>query len=138
MMIFDEILGIGKELIKRIFPDKEKQAEAEYELKKLESTGQLKDLETRSNAIIAEAKSKDKWTSRARPSFLYVMYIMILMCIPMGILSVWEPHVVAQIETGMKGWLSAIPEPMWVLFGAGYLGYGYYRTKDKQELLKVR
>jgi hypothetical protein len=29
-------------------------------------------------AVLAEAESPDPWTSRARPSFLYVMYVLLL------------------------------------------------------------
>jgi len=32
---------------------------------------------------------------------------------------------------GMVAWLAAIPEEMWWLFGAGYLGYAGLRTWDK-------
>ena len=75
------------------------------------------------SAILAEANSDDPWTSRARPSFLYVVYLMILASIPMGFLTAFNPEVALAVTNGMKDWLAAIPESMWTLFGAGYLGY---------------
>ncbi len=38
-------------------------------------------IRTRMTAIVAEANSADPWTSRARPSFLYVMYALLLWAI---------------------------------------------------------
>ena len=35
-------------------------------------------------AIVAEAQSADPRTSRARPSFLYVMYALLIWSIPMA------------------------------------------------------
>lgn len=90
-----------------------------------------KTLQTHMSAILAEAQSRDKWTSRARPSFLYVMYIMVLAAIPMGALHAYDPVVASSISDGMKAWLAAIPEPLWWLFGSGYLGYAAVRSGDK-------
>ena len=36
------------------------------------------------SAIVAEANSSDPWTSRARPSFLYLIYVLLLFAVPMG------------------------------------------------------
>lgn len=82
-------------------------------------------------AILAEAQSQDPWTSRARPSFMYVIYVMILMGIPMGFLSAFRPDLAAAIAHGMQLWLAAIPEPLYALFGAGYMGYAYARSWEK-------
>lgn len=104
-----DILGIGKSVIGAIdtvadkfFVDaKDKEA---FKLKALElqQKGEFKTQEIQLSAILAEAKSKDPWTSRARPSFLYVMYIMILAAIPMGILSVFNPVASTQIAAGLQ------------------------------------
>ena len=80
---------------------------------------------------LEEARSQDKWTSRGRPMFLYVVYVFLLSAIPIGILSVFSPVAAERIATGANAWLSAIPESMWYLFGAGYLGYGAFRSFDK-------
>lgn len=131
------ILGIGEKLIDRIFPDKEAQAKAKLALLEMQRNGELKELEIRMSAIIAEAKSSDKWTSRARPSFMYVIYAMILISIPMGILYAISPLTASHIQEGVQQWLKAIPKDLWWLFGAGYLGYAGARSYDKRTLLKA-
>jgi len=83
------------------------------------------------NVALAEAQSADKWTSRARPAFLYVVYIFILAAFPMGVLMAFFPSEAKGITAGVKAWLDSIPGDMWALFGAGYLGYGAFRSYDK-------
>ena len=80
---------------------------------------------------LAESQSQDRWTSRARPLFLYVMYTFIIAAIPMGFVSAFRPDIAMAVATGSKAWLAAIPADMWVLMGAGYLGYGAFRSWDK-------
>jgi hypothetical protein len=130
------VLGVANSLVDRIFPDKVKQAseraQAELALAQLLQEGRLKELEHSMSAIIAEAQSSDPWTSRARPSFLYVIYLMILMSVPMGFLAAFEPDMAERVAGGMKAWLAAIPEPLYALFGVGYLGYAGLRTYDKK------
>lgn len=139
-----DFIGIGKAIsgavdtvADKFFVDaKDKEA---FKLKALElqQQGEFKNQEIELSAILAEAKSKDPWTSRARPSFLYVMYIMILAAIPMGVLSVFTPTMATQIAVGMKAWLGAIPEELWAVFGIGYLGYtGVRSVFDKPRLKK--
>jgi hypothetical protein len=126
---------IGQSLIDRLFPDKVAQsaerAAAELELLKAQQDGQFRQVEQQLSAIIAEAQSEDPWTSRARPSFLYVMYVMILMAIPMGFVAAFEPAIALAVAEGMKAWLAAIPEALYALFGVGYTGYAATRTVDK-------
>ena len=114
--------------------DKEK-----FKLKALElqQQGEFRAQEIQLSAIIAEAKSSDPWTSRARPSFLYTIYILILASIPIGILSVFKPDMAIRISTGMQSWLAAIPDTLWTVFGVGYLGYTGARSfVDKKSLKK--
>lgn len=129
------ILDIGGKLIDKIWPDPAEREKAKAQLFQMQQNGELKELETRMSAILAEAQSKDPWTSRARPSFMYVMYLMILASIPMGLLHAFDPAMSVSIADGMKAWLSAIPQEMWMLFGVGYTGYTYARSKDKQNIL---
>jgi hypothetical protein len=91
---------------------------------------------TTAQVALEEAKSQDKWTSRARPAFLYVVYLFILFAIPMGILSIFSPVAAERIASGTSSWLKAIPESMWYLFGAGYLGYGAFRSFDKWNTMR--
>jgi hypothetical protein len=137
-MAFDPVsavFSVGEKLIDRLWPDPAERAKAKLDLMKLQDAGELKELETRMSAIIAEAKSDDPWTSRARPSFLYVMYVLILFSIPMGILSVFRPDMSTQIAEGMKAWLAAIPGDLYYVFGLGYSGYTLARSAwDKKRV----
>lgn len=136
-MAVGPLFEMGKTLIERIFPDKEKQAQeraqAELALAQLAQDGKLKEMATQMSAIVAEAQSPDPWTSRARPSFMYVMYVMILAAIPMGMLHAFRPEIAAAVAAGAKAWLEAIPEEMWWLFGVGYLGYAGTRMVEKSK-----
>jgi len=127
------VFSFGSKIIDKIFPDKEAADRAKLELLRMQQEGGLKELETSMAAIIAEAQSADPWTSRARPSFLYVMYLMILAAIPMGLVHAWRPDVAAGVVAGMAGWLSGIPEELYWMFSVGYLGYTGARTFDKRK-----
>jgi hypothetical protein len=129
--MLDLIVGGISKVIDKIFPDKDKANQAKIELLRLEQEGQLKFLETQLSGIIAEAKSNDKWTSRARPSFLYVFYIMLIASFPMGILYAINPHIAHEIIIGMTDYFKAIPKIVYELFGVGYLGYVGGRSFDK-------
>lgn len=130
-MSFDPLsaaLDIGGKLIDRLWPDPEQRDAAKLQLAKMQMDGELKEMEAQMAAIIAEAKSADPWTSRARPSFMYVMYVLILAAVPMGVLSVFSPSAAVQIAAGMKAWLAAVPDMLWGVFGTGYLGYTAARS----------
>ncbi len=131
MAVFEALIAPIASLIDKIIPDKEAQTRAKLELLKLEGTQELEAIRSRLSAIVAEAESKDPWTSRARPSFLYVMYIMILMAIPMGVLSAFRPDMADGIARGMNTYLNGLPEELYVLFGTGYLGYTAARQWGK-------
>jgi hypothetical protein len=120
------------------FLDPTKKAEAELAVLKLQQDGAfreidaaLKEAEIAKQTIVAEASSGDKWTSRARPSFMYVMYTLILSSIPMGVLFAFKPDVAQAVTVGFKAWLEAIPSDMIALFGVGYVGYVGARTVEK-------
>ena len=125
------IFAIGGKLIDKLFPDPEQKARAQLELLKMQQAGELEGVKVQLSAIIAEASSADPWTSRARPSFLYVVYILLLWSIPMGVLFVFNPEAAARFTLGFKGWLDAIPEPILVLFGTVMTGYVAGRTWEK-------
>ena len=97
----------------------------------LEGTQELRVIETRLSAILAEAQSHDPWTSRARPSFLYVIYILILWALPMGVIAALSPDTARNIAAGMNAYLGGLPEPLYALFGTGYLGYTAARQWGK-------
>lgn len=133
--VVDAGVKLGTALIDRLFPDKAAQdkerAAAQLALLEMQQSGELKLLAAEMSAIVAEAQSPDPWTSRARPSFLYVMYVLILWAIPMGLVSAWRPDVAAAISKGMTSYLSSIPDSLYALFGTGYLGYTAARQWGK-------
>ena len=131
MSLVDVLVGPIASIIDKIIPDKEARAKAKLELIALEGTQEMKMIEAQLQAIVAEANSKDPWTSRARPSFLYVMYILLLASLPMGVLSAFNPAAAREIAAGMNAYLAGLPEPLYALFGTGYLGYTAARQWGK-------
>lgn len=73
----------------------------------------------------------DRWTARARPTFLYVMYALLLGALPVGLLAAIRPAAAEAITRGIAAYLAAIPEPLYALFGTGYLGYTVAREWGK-------
>jgi hypothetical protein len=131
MALIDGIVGPIAKLIDKIIPDPEARSRAKLELLKAENEQELESLRTQLSAIMAEAQSTDPWTSRARPAFLYVMYAMILWAIPMGLIAAVHPEMATAIGRAMNAYLTGLPEPLYALFGTGYLGYTAARTWGK-------
>jgi len=131
MGLLGQIIGpIGK-IIDKVIPDKAARDKAKLELIKLEGSQELESVKTQLSAILSESQSADPWTSRARPSFLYVMYIILLWSIPMGIIAAFRPEAALSIANGMNSYLNGLPEPLYALFGTGYLGYTAARQWGK-------
>lgn len=131
MALLDILIGPIAAIIDKVIPDKDAQAKAKMELIALEGTQEMRMIEAQLQAIVAEANSADPWTSRARPSFLYVMYILLLASLPMGLLSAFNPAAAREIAAGMNAYLAGLPEPLYALFGTGYLGYTAARQWGK-------
>lgn len=135
-----DILGIGETISKvldgvidKVIPDAAEREKFKLEARRINLDEIMEPIKVQLSAILEEARSNDKWTSRARPSFLYVMYIMIFAAIPIGVLSVFNPGAATQIAVGMQAWLAAIPDALYTLFGVGYLGYAGARSWDKSK-----
>lgn len=90
------------------------------------------------SAIIAEAGSTDKLTSRARPMFLYVMYTLFLLIMLGAIVGIWYPDEMRQASENLSLLFNALPDELYALFGAGYLGYTGARTYDKKQKVKYK
>lgn len=92
-------------------------AENAAKLKELDSQLQITELNAASANIQAEAKSGDKFTSRARPMFLYVMEFIIA----------WN-YIIVPIfrQTPVP-----LPDPLFWLFGSAVLGYVGARSWEK-------
>lgn len=130
-MIFEALLGPITKLIDKIIPDPGQREAAKLELLRLQGNQELETLKAQMSAIVAEAQSPDPWTSRARPSFLYVMYALMLWSIPMGLIAANRPDMASAISNGMTGYLKALPDSLYALFGTGYLGYTAARQWGK-------
>ena len=128
MALLDSIIGPISQLLDRIIPDPRARDSAKLELLKLQGDQEMASLATQMQAIVAEAQSPDPWTSRARPSFLYIMYALILWSIPMGLIAAVQPSMANAIGNGMSSYLRGIPNELYTLFGTGYLGYTAART----------
>ena len=131
MSILEGLISPVAKLIDKIIPDPEARDRAKLELLNLEGSQELEAIRTQLTAIVAEANSNDPWTSRARPSFLYVMYALLLWAIPMGLIAAARPEMADAIAHGMNAYLAGIPEPLYALFGTGYLGYTAARQWGK-------
>ena len=131
MSLLDGLIAPLSKLIDKIIPDPRARDAAKLELLKLQGSQELEAVRVQMSAIIAEAGSADPWTSRARPSFLYVMYAIILWAIPMGLIAATQPELAKNIAAGMNAYLGGIPDPLWTLFGTGYLGYTVARQWGK-------
>lgn len=131
MPVLETLVGPIASIIDKIIPDKEARAKAKLALIEMEGTHELRQIEARLSAIISEARSSDPWTSRARPSFLYVMYVMLLWALPVGVLSLFAPDAAGKIAGAMTAYLRGLPEELYALFGTGYLGYTAARQWGK-------
>lgn len=131
--LFIPVIGKLFDKIGDLFPSEEAKTEAKIKLLQLEQMGELEEIRLQLSAIVAEAQSTDRWTSRARPSFLYVVYILILMSLPMAIVFAYDPTVAANVTQGFQNWLKAIPGELYALMGVGYLGYTGARTFEKSK-----
>ncbi len=79
----------------------------------------------------AQTPSPDRWTRRARPTFLYVIYALLLWSIPLGLIAGFSPATAQAIAHAMTAYLTGIPEPLYALFGTSYLGYTAARAWGK-------
>ena len=131
MAFLETLVGPIAGLIDKLIPDPRARDAAKLELLRLQGGQELEAIKAQLSAIVAEAQSPDPWTSRARPSFLYVMYALLLWSIPMGLLSALSPATATALAQGMTAYLNGLPEPLYALFGTGYLGYTAARQWGK-------
>jgi len=132
--IDDAVTGVSNLLntaIDKIWPNPEDKAKAEAIVMASAADSAVKQLQATQAVMLAEAQSQDKWTSRARPSFLYVVYILLLFSLPMGVLFAFKPDVAHAVIQGFGEWLRAIPQNITDLFMYVMLGYTGARTVEK-------
>lgn len=133
MPLAELILGPIFKVIDKLIPDPQERERQKLAVLKMQQEGEFKVDELRYEAIVAEAKSLDSYTSRARPSFMYVFYAIILfLCVVMPLVGLINPAAITAVLATVKLGFAAIPEPMWWTFSAGYLGYTTARTLEKK------
>lgn len=118
------LFDVARNLINKLVQDPAANAEMQLKLMELDANNELAMLQQQMAAIVAEANSSDPWTSRARPSFMYLFYaIVIFMVVVAPLVGVFFPDKMDLLFMNVNKGFSAIPEPMWWTFTAGFLGY---------------
>jgi hypothetical protein len=133
-MITEAITGVSAaitSIVNAAWPNPEDKAKGEAIKAIAEADAAVKQLQAAQAVMLAEAQSSDPWTSRARPSFLYVVYLLLLMSLPMGVIYAIDPLTAANLTEGMKGWFEAIPKDIIELFQWVMLGYIGGRSAEK-------
>ena len=108
------------DIAKRFIPDKTQQEAAQAEI--MSATAQM---------MVEDSKSQDMFIRRARPSFLYVMYFVILLAVPCGTLYMFSPDLGDAFIQGAKYWFNAIPDIMYNVLEVCFGVYVGGRTVEK-------
>lgn len=134
-MAFDPLtaaLSLGEKVIDKIFPDPAQRDQAKLEMLKMQQSGELDTVKIQMSAIIAEAQSADPWTSRARPGFMYLFYLVVVCLVIIApVAGIFFPGQMEQFYRNVAEGFKAIPDIMWQTFGVGYLGYVAARQYGK-------
>jgi hypothetical protein len=106
----------------------DKAAELALKVQELETSIE----QSRISVMIAEASSSDKWTSRARPGFMYLFYSVVAMLVILApFVGIFYPEQMKQFYINVAEGFKAIPDIMWQTFGVGFIGYSAARSYDK-------
>ena len=124
-----EVADLGTKILEKIIPDAAQAEKYKFALLQLQQSGELAEMANATKIITTDAASSDKWTARARPWFLYVMYILLLASIPMGVCHSINPVVSHNMELGMADWFKTIPNELWVFFGISLTGESFLYIK---------
>lgn len=132
------LFTIGSKLIDKFIPDPEQRDKAKLELIEAESRGEMDVIKSRLGAIMTEAQSEDAYVSRARPTFLYIFYaILVNMVIVTPVLSIFFPQAIAAYYTAIESGFKSIPSELWGVFTVGYLGYVGSREYGKRKKIEA-
>lgn len=127
MLGIDDAITAGSKLIDDFittaFPTPEAKASALAIQLKSTTDAFMDKFKAQTAIMLAEASSQDKWTSRARTSFLYVMYMLILTSIPFSVLFAFRPDIAKDVVEGFHSWLAALPDDFMSTFKTVMFGY---------------
>jgi hypothetical protein len=126
-LILGPLLEVGREVIGRLFPDKEKAAEAEREFMRMAMEGELKQVIAQLEINAREAAHPSVWVAGWRPGAGW--------CGVAGLAYTTIIHPLLSWAAVVKGW--PMPPPMdtdllWVVL-TGMLGIGGLRTFEKSK-----
>lgn len=137
---FGELIGRVGEVIDQIHTSGEEKLQAEFAKLQLQAAvreaerkaeleadkAYMADLANLREQIKVELQSEDAYVRRARPTFLYIFYLIIVCNYLVPIFAQLFP----------REWVISpvvIPQELWWVFGGGYLGYSFLRSRyDKQ------
>lgn len=121
--IVDSLLQFGGKLIERIFPNPAERDRARLELVAMQQAGELQEIATRMQAIVAEAQSQHWLAANWRPITMLVFVFIVfnnLVIVPYAAAFGWTAAPVLEM-----------PENLWALIQLGLGGYVVGRSVEK-------
>ncbi len=98
-------------------------AQAEKELAADLEKAYLEDAKDMRRQLKVELQSQDSYVRRARPTFNYIFYTVLIFNY------IFLP--IYQMISGVTVEPVQLPTELWTVFGVGFIGYGYLRTVEK-------
>ena len=128
----DVFVALQSRLFDLLFPEPLMRQAAQQRLSEMGADHKFIAIRTELAASVTPFRAvPDRWTLRARPAFLYVMYAIILSALPLGTIAAVSPATARAMADAINRYLSGLPEPLYTLFGTGYLGYATLRQWGK-------
>jgi hypothetical protein len=119
------LVGGVADIVDRFVQTPEEKAKALIELRALEVRETELIIGSAAAVLKSEAESPDPYVRRARPTYLYLMYAVLgFNFILLPCLQFFTHTLINPIE---------LPEPLYYLFGSGFLGYVGARSWDKRK-----
>lgn len=116
------IFGGVADIIGKLKVDPTEAAKLTAELQKAELAMQQAVNVAAAEIIKAEASSGDKFTSRARPAFIWMITIVLGLNFGVAAMAAWVHYTITPIT---------IPDTLYTLFEIGFTGYVVGRTVEK-------
>ena len=120
--IIGGVLDVGMKLVERIFPDPAERDRAKIELLAMQQTGELNELQTRMQGIVAEAQSESWLTRSWRPITMLCFLFLIMNNL---VLTPWL------IAAGVAMPQVILPSDVWTLLSIGIGGYVLGRSGER-------